>query len=99
MIKQDCKQYTDLTEEEIAILRGMQAVLQSLANLEEADIFIDCPTADGDAIVVAEAKPQSVPSSYKKTVVGLLAKAENEPAVARTFKLGVATKQMKAITG
>lgn len=98
MIKKLCKQYTDLTEEEIAILRGMSAVLQSLANLEEADIFIDCPTADGDAIVVAEAKPQSVPSSYKKTVVGLLAKAENEPAVARTFKLGVATKQMKAIT-
>lgn len=38
-----------------------------------------------------------VPSSYK-TVVGLLAKPENEPAVARTMKLGVTTKQMKAVT-
>ena len=37
-------------------------------------------------------------TSFKKTVVGLLAKPENEPAVARTMKLGVTTKQMKAVT-
>ena len=98
IIEKLCKEYTDLTDEEIGIIKGMSAVLQPLANLEDADIFVDCPAADGDAIVVAEAKPQSVPSSYKKTVVGLLAKPENEPAVARTFKLGVATKQMKAVT-
>ena len=98
IIERLCKQFTDLTDEEIGIIKGMSAVLQPLANLEDADIFVDCPAADGDAIVVAEAKPQSVPSSYKKTVVGLLAKPENEPAVARTFKLGVATKQMKAVT-
>lgn len=98
VIERLCKQYTDLTDEEIGIIQGMSAVLQPLANLEDADIFVDCPGADGDAIVVAEAKPESVPSSYKKTVVGLLAKPENEPAVARTFKLGVATKQMKAVT-
>ena len=98
VIEELCKRYTDLTDEEIQIIRGMSAVLQPLANLEDADIFVDCPAADDDAIVVAEAKPQSVPSSYKKTVVGLLAKPENEPAVARTFKLGIATKQMKAVT-
>ncbi len=98
IIESLCKQYTDLTDEDIAIIRGVSAVLQPLANLEDADIFVDCPAADGDAIVVAEAKPESVPSSYKKTVVGLLAKPENEPAVARTLKLGIATKQMKAVT-
>ncbi len=93
-----CKRYTDLTDQEIAIIAGMSNVLEPLANLDEADIFIDCPSWDGDAIVVAEAKPTVVPSSYKKTVVGLLAKPENEPAVARTLRLGVATRQMKAIT-
>ena len=98
VIRELCKKYTDLTEEEIATIQGMSAVLQPLANLEDADIFIDCPSGDGDAIVVAEAKPSYVPSSYKKTVVGLLARKENEPAVARTFRLGVATKQMKAVT-
>lgn len=93
-----CKKYTDLSEEEIGMISDLTEVLQPLANLEEADIFIDCPSWDGDAIVVAEAKSAYVPSSYKKTVVGLLAKPENEPAVARTLRLGVATKQMKAVT-
>lgn len=97
-IEELCKKFTDLSEAEITLIRNMSSVLGPLANLEEADIFIDCPSWDGDAIVVAEAKPDSVPSSYKKTVVGLLAKPENEPAVARTFRLGVATKQMKALT-
>lgn len=77
-----CKKYTELTEKDIDIIRDMSKVLTTFADLEEADIFIDCPTHNGDAIVVAEAKPSRVPSSYKKTVVGLLAKKENEPAVA-----------------
>ena len=70
VIRELCKKYTDLTEEEIATIQGMSAVLQPLANLEDADIFIDCPSGDGDAIVVAEAKPSYVPSSYKKTEIG-----------------------------
>ncbi len=98
VIEKLCQQLTDLSDEEIDVICRMATILQPLANLEEADIFIDCLTMDGDAIVVAEAKPQNVPSSYKKTVVGLFAKAENEPAVIRTFKLGVSTKQMKALT-
>ncbi len=98
IVKKLCKLYTELTDEDITIIQGVSAVLQPMANLEDADIFVDCPSWDGDAIVVAEAKPSYVPSSYQKTVVGLLAKPENEPAVARTFSLGVATKQMKAVT-
>lgn len=98
-IYQLCKKHTDLSEEEIISIQGMCAVLQTIANLEDADVFVDCPCAEGrDAVVVAEAKPEGVPSSYKKTVVGLMAKPENEPAVARSLSLGVATKQMKATT-
>ena len=93
-----CKEYTDLSDHDISIIEGMSVVLKPLANLEDADIFIDCPSTSEDAIVVAEAKPDYVPSSYRNTVVGLLAKPQNEPAVARTLKLGIATKQMKAIT-
>ncbi len=93
-----CRKHTDLNEDDIAIIRDMSKVLAAFADLEEADIFIDCPTQNGDAIVVAEAKPTKVPSSYKKTVVGLLAKQENEPAVARTLRLGIGTRQMKAVT-
>lgn len=97
-IKQLCVEYTDLSEEEIQVIQMMAQTLQPLANLEAADIFVDCPCREGDAIVVAEAKPEEGPSSYKNSVVGMLAKDENEPAVARTFKLGIATKYMKART-
>ncbi|MGB4658823.1 MAG: sensor histidine kinase [Mobilitalea sp.] len=93
-----CKQYTDLAEEEIGSIRMMASVLQSLANLEDADVFIDCPADNGDSVVVAEAKPNGVPSSYKNSVVGMLAKKENEPAVARTMRLGIPTKHMKGLT-
>ena len=98
LIYQLCRKYTDLSEEEIQVIEMMAGTLQPLANLEAADIFVDCPCKDKDAVVVAEAKPEEVPSAYKNSVVGMLAKEENEPAVARTFRLGVATKYMKART-
>lgn len=98
LIYQLCRKYTDLSEEEIQVIEMMAGTLQPLANLEAADIFVDCPCRDKDAIVVAEAKPEEVPSAYQNSVVGMLAKEENEPAVARTFRLGVATKYMKART-
>lgn len=98
LIYQLCRKYTDLSEEEIQVIEMMAGTLQPLANLEAADIFVDCPCRDNDAIVVAEAKPEEVPSAYQSSVVGMLAKEENEPAVARTFRLGVATKYMKART-
>lgn len=97
-IKELCRRYTDLSDREIAQIEHVSGTLQLLADLEDADTFVDCPASGGDAIVVAEAKPSRVPSSYKKSVVGMLARQENEPAVARTFRLGTATKQMKAIT-
>ena len=93
-----CRKYTSLAPADIAVIQGMSTVLGALASWEEADIFVDCPCRDGDAIVVAEAKPDGAPSSYRKSVVGLLARRENEPAVARTLRLGVGTKQMKALT-
>lgn len=97
-IKALCKQYTDLTDADISVIEKISASLQLLANLEDADAFIDCPCANGEAIVVAEAKPLYVSSSYEKSVVGLIAKPADEPAVARTNRLGVATKRMKALT-
>lgn len=97
-IEELCKKFTDLNDDEIMNIRMMSNMLQPLANLEDADIFVDCPCRDGDAIVVAEAKPSGVPSSYQNSVVGMLAKHENEPAVSRTLCLGIPTKHMKALT-
>ena len=58
LIQQLCREYTDLSEEEIQVIEMMAQTLQPLANLEAADIFVDCPCKDKDAIVVAEAKPE-----------------------------------------
>ncbi len=97
-IREICEKETDLLEEEIRKLEEMYETLPYLANLSEDDIFIDCLRTAGDAVVVAEAKPENCPSSYKESVVGMIAKKENEPAVERTFRMGVATKHMKALT-
>ena len=88
LIQQLCREYTDLSDEEIQVIEMMAGTLQPLANLEAADIFVDCPCRDKDAVVVAEAKPEEVPSAYRSSVVGMLAKEENEPAVARTPSSG-----------
>lgn len=95
-----CEMYTDLSKEEIEEIKIATKSLAAMANLFNADAFIDCPMNDGsgDAIVVAEARPVDHPSSYKRTVVGLVATKENEPAVYRGFNLGVPTKFMKAMT-
>ncbi|XVG94838.1 sensor histidine kinase [Eubacteriales bacterium KG127] len=99
-IENICEMYTDLSKEEVDEIKVASKSLAAMANLFNADAFIDCPMNDGsgDAIVVAEARPVDHPSSYKRTVVGLVATKENEPAVYRGFNLGVPTKFMKAMT-
>lgn len=99
-IRELCKEYTDLCDEEIGAVETAAFSLSAMASMFNADAFIDCPISDGsgDAIVVAEAKPFDNESSYKRPVVGLVATKEKEPAVHRTFSLGVPTKFMKATT-
>ncbi len=98
-IRELCRQYTDLTEEDVLKIENMVHSIQPLADISNGDIFIDCPTRDKDvAIVVAEAKPLSNKSMYKHSVIGKLAYRNNEPAVLRTLELGISTKELKAIT-
>ena len=95
-----CKEYTDLTPDEIVIIEQSAKSLSAMASMFEADAFIDCPLSDGsgDAVVVAEAKPAASKSSYNNSVVGLIAAKEKEPAVYRSLQLAVPTRHMKAIT-
>ena len=92
--------YTGLCDDEIQVIKDAAKSLPAIASMFNADAFIDCQMNDGsgDAIVVYEAKPIDSPSSYEKTVVGLVASKEKEPAVHRTFQLSVPTKFMKAVT-
>ncbi|MEG0764877.1 MAG: histidine kinase N-terminal domain-containing protein, partial [Pseudoflavonifractor sp.] len=92
-----CQKYTDLTDDEITYLEEQNKTLQALANAAEADAFIDCRTATGkSAIVVCEAKPQTLPSAYAQNILGMLIRWRDEPAVDRSFRLGIPTVGVKA---
>lgn len=94
-----CQKYTDLTDREIAHIESYNALLPALANAEEADVFIDCRTSTGrSAIVVCEAKPQTVPSNYERTILGMLIQWQDEPAVDRSFRLQVPTVGVRAVS-
>lgn len=98
-ISELCRQYSDLRNEDIKIVERISELLQTLADLTQADIFIDCVTRDPDeAIVVAEAKPRTARSLYRFSVVGQLALRKNEPAVIRTQQTGLPTLGMRGIS-
>jgi two-component system, sensor histidine kinase PdtaS len=94
-----CEKYTKLANEDIDKIEHVAETLQVVADLVQADIFIDCLTRDSNtAVVVAEAKPNGVRSMYEGTVIGQLALRKNEPAVIRTLELGISTRDIKAVT-
>lgn len=99
MLEKLCKDFTNLTTEEIEKLSRIEEMLPVIANLVDADVFIDCLTRDPNiAIVVAEAKPTTHASLYKGSVVGQIALREKEPAALRTLEIGMETRDLKAIT-
>jgi PAS domain S-box-containing protein len=101
MLRTLCRQYTSLNEKDIIQLEQLAKQLPRIANLVKADVFIDCPIGDPDAIlVVAEANPRAsiAVSNYKGSVVGELAYRSNEPAAVRTMETGISTRDLKAVT-
>jgi len=99
MIYELCKIHTYLTDEDIQRLEDIARDLPLIADLLQADIFIDCMSKDSNiAIVVAEAKPSNSPSMYQQSVVGEFALRKNEPAVLRTLEIGMPTRDLRAIT-
>lgn len=90
-----CREFTDLDDEDIARIEELAVSLPVVADLEEADIFIDCQTREPEvAIVIAQAKPSSGKSLYTGSVVGQYATKVNEPAVLRTLMAGLPTKDL-----
>ncbi len=99
MIYELCKIHTYLTDDDIQKLEDIARDLPLIADLLQADIFIDCMIKDPNmAIVVAEAKPSNHPSMYQYSVVGEFALRKNEPAALRTLEIGMPTRDLRAIT-
>ncbi|WP_129599597.1 sensor histidine kinase [Anaerophilus nitritogenes] len=99
MLRHLCKLYTELQDEDIQRLKDIEKKLLFIADLLRADVFIDCLTKDPDkAVVVAEAKPTTSESMYDRWVVGEFACRKDEPAALRTLNIGIATRNLKAVT-
>lgn len=96
-MKDLCKKYTNLTEEDIEILQNLNQFLPLLSETHGGDVFIDCKTWDDNtAIVVAEALRKD--TAYKEIVVGKFAYRENEPAALRTLNTGVRTLLLSGVS-
>ena len=82
-----CRVYTELTPEDIAQLRSVERHLPLMAELSNADVFLDCRVDGEHAVVVAHARPSQGSSVYRNNVVGEMATAEKEPAVFHAFRV------------
>ena len=93
-----CRQETDLCPSDLQALDEVAKQLPLMAEWTASDVFIDCITGTGQAIVAAHARPVSAGSAYEKDVVGQYARPENEPAVYRAIELKMPVRDLKAVT-
>ena len=98
MLRAICEAETELRDEEILRLEEVERQLPLMAELTGADVFIDCVTREGKAVVAAHARPFSVDSVYSSRVAGQLALEEKEPAVYRAMRLRTPVRELKALT-
>ena len=93
-----CKQKTRLSQTDIDRLHRLAESLQSIADLNGCDAFIDCLDVNGVAFVAAQSNPRFYASRYVGNVVGQAALRENEPAVYHCFERGVPVHDTRATT-
>jgi len=90
-----CAKNTVLTEEDIKILAKTSEQLIAIAQTEKLDVFINCMCADGNGcITVSQALCDD--TMYNMSTVGLIIRGEDEPAVLRTLRYGIETRDMWA---
>jgi two-component sensor histidine kinase len=79
-----------LAEEDACIIEQMAQQLQMMADIAQADVFIDVPLPDQNdcVLVVAQVQPATAESLYKGSVVGQKALQDNEPGVFYTLQTG-----------
>ncbi|GLC87165.1 sensor histidine kinase [Lysinibacillus piscis] len=95
----DLRQFSNLSHGQREIILGVARNLQLIADLSQADVFINCLLEDGDAaLVVAEAKPTTVPSLYQKSMVGHITVEEMEPGVFFCLQTGKPVASSRGIT-
>lgn len=98
-VEELCALHTNLSEEDVRRIKELVVNLPLIADLNKANVFVDCPTKEGKhAIVVAEAIPSTAKSVYEKPVVGKFAYEAFEPSVIFTLRTGKPMFLNRAIT-
>ena len=98
MLRKICERSTPLREADILQLEELELQLPLVAELSGGDVFLDCVTQEGKAIVVAQARPAQGISVYRQDVRGRLAQPEDEPAVYHALEMQVPVRDLKART-
>lgn len=97
-VKELCLEHTALSAADIERLESLAGQLPMISDLTGTDIFIDCPTLEGEAIVIAHARPSWKVGAYSENVVGQYAPSGNEPAVFEALRSNTQVRDIKALT-
>ncbi|MCP1225204.1 histidine kinase N-terminal domain-containing protein [Sebaldella sp. S0638] len=99
ILRELCKKYTDLDDNDIAELEDYAKKLKIFAEFTDTDLFIDCIIPNSNyAVVVYQQRPVDSPTLFKNSVLGVIVGIDTEPAVIRTLKTGITSKKLKAFT-
>jgi two-component sensor histidine kinase len=89
MLEELLRERNDLTENDRGYLMRMRESLQLLADISRSDVLLYCRTDRTDsAVVVADAKPNTVPSIYPDPLAGKVVTKSDEPGVINTLAGG-----------
>ena len=99
ILRELCKKYTDLDDNDIAELEDYAKKLKIFTEFTDTDLFIDCLIPNSNyAVVVYQQRPVDSPTLFKNSVLGVIVGIDTEPAVIRTLKTGITSKKLKAFT-
>ncbi|QSO53985.1 sensor histidine kinase [Alicyclobacillus curvatus] len=95
-----CQSKTDLAQDEIDEVIRVANQLQMMSDLNTSDVFIDClwRGRSDQAVVVAQAKPNTGRSLYSEFIVGQRILRDNEPGVFYAFQTNKYVTGTRAIT-
>jgi two-component sensor histidine kinase len=94
-----CRRYTTRSDADIDLLIDVARNIGLVANLTGCDIFIEAMLENGiDSIVLAWGTPGESVSLYRSSVVGEVAYAISEPAVFRTMRTGIPSRNVRGIS-
>lgn len=87
----------DLGADDITLLHRIERDLPILADISGADMLVYCPLVEAQAMVVAQARPHSVPPIYDEPMLGQVIAAPEKPAVMDALETGSSTRGTQGV--